>query len=125
MSDVYSFDGDNAAPTDAQRRLLFLQRLQQAANATPGQTASAPPAQSVPNVDPSAMPVVQAPAADGMLQAIRAANAAPSAAVAPDQSSPGHAGAAAASQRPAPRSPQPAECCRRFATPSTIKSTAL
>ena len=87
MSDAYSFD--SAAPSDAERRRLFLQRLKQAANPTPGQAASAPPAQRVPNVDPSAMPVAQAPAADGMLQAIRAANTAPAVAAPLDQSSPG------------------------------------
>ena len=90
MSDAYSFDSDAVAPSEAQRRRrLLLQRLQLAANATPGQTASAPAPQSIPSVDPSAAPVVQAPAGGGMLEALRVANAAPSAAVAPDQSAPG------------------------------------
>ena len=80
MSD--SFDNDAAAPTDAQRR--WLQQLRLAANTPPGQT-SAPP--SVPNVTPAAVPVVQAPAPDGMLQAIHAANATAPATVPPDQSS--------------------------------------
>jgi len=77
-----SFDNDAAAPTDAQRR--WLQQLRLAANTPPGQT-SAPP--SVPNVTPAAVPVVQAPAPDGMLQAIHAANATAPATVPPDQSS--------------------------------------
>ena len=77
MSDAYSFDDNAAASTDPQqRRRLYLQRLQQAASVTPDQSASVPP-QSVPNV-PTAAPAVQAPAADGMLDALRAANAAPS-----------------------------------------------
>jgi hypothetical protein len=89
VSDVYSFGSDPAAPSDAQRRRLLLQQMRQAAaSAAPGQTTSAPALQSIPNVDPSAAPVVQASAGGGMLQALRVANAAPSAAVAPDQSSP-------------------------------------
>ena len=101
MSDAYSFDNDAAAPTDVQRRLLLLRQMRMAANGTPGQTVSAPAPPSIPDVAPAAVPVVQAPAADGMLQAIRDANSAPSAAVAPDQSSPG--------QVPAqPVAPQPA-----------------
>jgi hypothetical protein len=95
VSDPYSFSDvtpppaawGGMAPTDAQRRLLLLQQLRLAANNTPGQAASAPAPQSVPNGDPSVVPVVQAPAPDGMLQALRVANATPSAA--PDQSSPG------------------------------------
>lgn len=84
MSDVYGFDGD-AAPTDPlQRRRLYLQRLQQAASATPGQSASVPP-QNVPNV-PTAAPVAEAPAADGMLEALRAANASAPLAAPSDQS---------------------------------------
>jgi alcohol dehydrogenase len=65
VSDVYSFDSDAAAPTDVQRRRLFLQQLRQAASATPGQTTSAPAPQSIPNVDPSAVPAVQASAPGG------------------------------------------------------------
>ena len=100
MSDAYSFDDNAAAPTDPQqRRRLYLQRLQQAASATPGQSASVP-LQSVPNV-PAAAPAVQAPAADGMLDALRAANAAPS-----DQSPPGQLPAQTVA--PETGAPQPA-----------------
>jgi hypothetical protein len=88
MSDAYSFDADAdpAAPTDPQqRRLLYLQRLQQAANPTAGQSASAPPPQSIPNVSTSA-PEVQPPATDRMLEALRAANAPAPVAASSDQS---------------------------------------
>jgi hypothetical protein len=104
MSDVYVFDGDAAAPTDPeQRRLLYLQRLQQAANAAPGQSASVLP-QSIPSV-PTAAPPVQAPGADGMLDALRAANAAPPV-VPADQSPAGQV--PAQTTAPQPSATQPA-----------------
>jgi hypothetical protein len=95
VSDVYSFDSDATAPTDAQKRLLYLQQLRQAANATPGQAAAAAP--NIPNVDPA---VAQTSPADGMLQALRAANATP-----PNQSPQG--------QVPAALSPQPDQSTAR------------
>jgi hypothetical protein len=74
VSDLYSLDSDPATPTDAQKRLLFLQQLRQAASATPGQAAAAP---NIPDVDPTLVQTGQASPPDGMLEAIRAANAAP------------------------------------------------
>jgi hypothetical protein len=79
VSDPYSFtvDSDPAAPSDAQRRRVLFQQLRLAANAVPGQTASALAPPSVPNAEP---PVTAPPVQPSMLQALREANAAPSAA---------------------------------------------
>jgi hypothetical protein len=85
VSDAYSLNTDSSGPplTDAERRRLLLQRLQQAANTTPGQTpiASAPAPGSALNADQP-----PPPAPGSMLQALREANALPCpAAASPNQ----------------------------------------